>query len=174
MSHGFDLDFARTQPPRPWAAWLLLAVGLAAALWAGSAWLAAGAEHQGQVQRLETLRQARPAAILTTRPAKKDAAAQTVALRQLDLPWGGLLASLESTRPDGIALLSLEADARHGQLSLTAEAKDYAAMIDYYRRLQATPGLRDATLTQHGIREDGQAQPVRFTLRARWAGEAAP
>lgn len=174
MRRGLGLDFARAPARHAWWAWALLLLGLPAALLAGRDYQAASDVRDQQRTRLTALQQA---AAPVARPARRDAAAQAGqaaldrAVAQLDKPWGELLATLQSTRPASIGLLGLEADARRGQFTLSAEARDYPAMIDYFRRLQETPGLHGVTLTQHGVREDRTATPVRFILRGRWGGQ---
>lgn len=173
---GLDLDFARTRPRRPVWAWLLLLAGVAAVAWTGQAYdraMHARDEAQARVDRLARVRPVQPVRPAPDRVADAARTAQAAAMRQLGLPWGELFTTLQVTRPAHIGLLGLEADGRRGQLTLTAEARDYPAMIDYYRRLQTTAGLADITLTQHGVREDGKAEPVRFVLRGRWGGRGA-
>ncbi len=175
---GLGLDFARLRPPRPWWAWLLLAAGVLAALATVQDQRAAEQRRDAARQRLQTLQSLAPAARPQRRDPAREAegAARAHARRALDMPWGELLSTLQRTRPASIALLTLEADALRGSLLLTGEAADYPAMLDYYAVLQEVPGLAEISLAQHGIREDGQARPVRFTLRGRWgtpsAGEA--
>lgn len=170
---GLDLDFARTRPRRPAWAWLLLLAGVAAAAWVGQSYdraTRAKAEAQARVDRLERARPVQARALARDRKDDASRTAQVTAARQLETPWGELFATLQATRPANIGLLGLDADGRRGQLNLTAEAKDYPAMIDYYRRLQTTAGLADITLTQHDVMEDRNAEPVRFVLRGRWGG----
>jgi len=172
---GLGLDFARPRPRAPSWAWLLLAGGLAAGLWMGQQYRQAERELAAAQSRLQGLRVSAP----TTRVQRPDPAleaqraARAEARRALDMPWDELLSTLQRTRPQGIALLGLEADARRGTLTLTAEARDYPAMIDYYAHLQALPVLANVSLAQHGFQDDGQARPVRFVLRGRWGQPAA-
>lgn len=170
---GLGLDFAHPHARKPWWAWLALAAGLAAAAWTGREYERAMQDNAAVRQSVQALRAARPVRAVVQRrdPAAEAAlAARQSALRQMEMPWGALLTTLQRTRPADIGLIGLEAEGRRGILTLTAEARDYPAMIDYYRRLQGVPGLSGVTLTQHGMRQDGNAQPVRFVLRGRWGG----
>ncbi len=154
---------------------MLLALGLAAGLWMGQQYRLAERELAAAQSRLQGLR----VTAATTRTPRRDPgreadqAARAEARRALDMPWGELLSTLQRTRPQDIALLGLEADARRGTLTLTAEARDYPAMIDYYAQLQSLPGLAIVSLAQHGFQDDGDARPVRFILRGRWGEPAA-
>lgn len=172
---GLGLDFARPRTRAPWWAWALLSAGLAAALWVTQQYRLAERELTAVQTRLQAL-QATPAPTRIQRrdPVQEaDLAARAAARHALDMPWGELLATLQSTRPPDIALLGLEADADRGTLTVTAEARDYTAMIDYYAQLQSAPGLADISLAQHGFQDYGQARPVRFVLRGRWGEPAA-
>lgn len=172
---GLGLDFAQPRPGAPWWAWLLLLAGIVTVAWEGMAYrqaeqAAAAARSEWASLQIVT----RTAPKLRRDPAREADAANRVAARQaLDRPWGAFLTALQQARPDDIALLALEADARRGLFSLTAEAPDYPAMIAYYGTLRDTAGLREVVLAQHGYREDGQARPVRFVLRGRWAEAGA-
>lgn len=172
---GLGLDFAQPRPRAPWWAWLLLLTGIVIAVWGGMAYRQA--EQAAAAARSEwasLLSVTRGAAKVRRDPAREADAANRAAARQaLERPWGDFLTALQQARPDDIALLALEADARRGQFSLTAEAPDYPAMIAYYGTLRDTAGLREVVLAQHGYREDGQARPVRFVLRGRWAEAVA-
>lgn len=167
---GLGLDFAHPRPRMPWWAWALLAMGVVTGLWVGQQYRLTGQELAAAESRLQGLRASSSTPRIQRRdPAlEADRAARAEARRALDRPWGELLSALQRTRPQGIALLGLEADARRGTLSLTAEARDYPTMIEYYALLQALPGLANVSLAQHGYRDDGNARPVRFILRGRW------
>lgn len=172
---ALGLDFARPRPRAPWWAWLLLALGLAAGLWVGLQYRQAERELAAAQTRLQGLRASSSTPRVQRRdPAlEADRAARAEARRALDMPWGEILSTLQRTRPQAIALLGLEADARRGTLTLTAEARDYPAMIEYYALLQSMPRLADVSLAQHGYQDDGNARPVRFVLRGRWGQPVA-
>jgi hypothetical protein len=178
MSRGLGLDFARPHARRPVLAWLLLAAGLAAAAWAARGYGEADRARMAARTRLEQLRrQAYPAARVRPDPAAEAGrSAREAALGQIEMPWGDFFSLLQSTRPHGIGLVALDADGRRGRFTLTAEAKDYPAMIDYYRELQGNADLARVTLTQHGMQQDGGIEAVRFVLRGQWGKlpEGAP
>jgi Tfp pilus assembly protein PilN len=86
----------------------------------------------------------------------------------LQLPWGKLLQSLEQTYPGHIALLSLEADERRNEATLTAEARNAEAMLAYLEVLKAPPGLKTVVLASHEIQEEDEQRPLRFVVRLGW------
>ena len=168
---GLGLDFAQPHPRRPWWAWLALAAGIAAVAWTGREYgrtMDAQAAARASLQAQRLAQPQRAAAQRRDPAAEAQLAARQLAIRQMEMPWGALLSTLQRTRPATIGLIGLEAEGRRGLLTLTAEAKDYPAMLDYYRRLQGAPGLSEITLIQHALRQDGNARPVRFVLRGHW------
>lgn len=172
---GLGLDFALPGPRAPWWAWLLLLAGVVVAALVGLVYRQAeqkAAAARSEWSSLQSMTRGVPK--VRRDPARQaDVESREAARQALDRPWGDFLTALQQARPDDIALLALEADARRGQFSLTAEAPDYPAMIAYYGTLRDTAGLREVVLAQHGYREDGQARPVRFVLRGRWAEAVA-
>lgn len=183
MSRALPLDFTARPDRPPFWAWLLLAVGGVCALMAAQAYLAAEAARVEARSRLAAQEQAvRPKPNKPTRPDARAEARQRLeqaARHQLDLPWAGLVDSLQRTRPADVAFLAVNADGRRGDFQINAEARDHEEMLDYLRRLQSAEGLRDVVLTQHErVDSDGMAA-VRFTLHGTWsrpggpAGEAA-
>lgn len=170
------IDFAASPGAAPWWTWPLLSLGVLAAAWTGiEAHLARQEVEQARTRlhALQTILQARRPAPRRDAAAEAAAAQRAAARRSLELPWGGFLSTLQRTRPDDIALLALEADARQGRFDLTAEARGPAEMVAYFETLAATPGLAEVSLAQHDYREDGQARPVRFVLRGRWLAATA-
>ena len=170
------LDFFAPAARPAWFAWLLLGLGLAAAVWTLQTLQAATAEQQRAETRLASLRG--PAAMRQAKPARKpvreDASgllrqrADAAARDQLQLPWARLLETLQDTRTSEIALLSLEADGRRGDFTLAALAKNHAAMLDFLEALQQAPGFAQVSLTRHELRDLDGEQRVHFTLRGDW------
>lgn len=169
-----NLDFtAPGARPGP-ISWLLLALGLIAVAAVGLAWQAADDAAQDAQTRLAGMR-----AAPTAKPAKTRNSVDPAALarqredgnarRALALPWTRLLTVLQDTRPDDIAFLELDADGRRGDFQLTADAKSYRAMLDYYRAMQAEPAFKAVSLVRHELREIDGVQGVNFSLRGEWS-----
>ena len=170
------LDFFAPAARPVWFAWLLLGLGLMAALWTLQTWEAATAEHH----RAETELASRhsPASTRQTqstrKPNREEASvlnrqrADATARDQLHLSWARLLETLQAARTPEIALLSLEADGRRGDFTLAALAKNHAAMLDFFDSLQHAPGFAQVSLTRHELRDLEGEQRVHFTLRGDW------
>lgn len=162
------LDFLHPSPRPHWAGWLLLAVGLGAAGWAG----VRGEEAE---RALKTAIAEAPASTATAAPrtaghARGNAAdnAAAAARAQLDAPWGDLFVRLETARVARIALLSLEADARRPEATLMAEARTVKDMFGWIEKLKDESGFASVVLASHAVQANDPQQPVRFVLRLRW------
>lgn len=132
-------------------------------------------ETQQLEARMEKLKRASPAprqAALTAEDARRMQEelkfAEGVA-EQLTMPWEALFRALEAAAMRDVALLSLEPEAKRRTLRITAEAKSKDAMLKYFRRLSDNSMLLDVHLVEHQVRPD-PGQPVRFSVKASWAG----
>jgi len=86
----------------------------------------------------------------------------------LNLPWNALFADIEASASDQVALLEVEPDPEKSTLTITAEAKDFNAMLSYMRRLQTRGSIKDVYLKSHEIDLKSAEVPVRFVLVASW------
>ncbi len=96
------------------------------------------------------------------------AAAASAVTAQLAAPWADLFAAVEAAARDDVALLALQADPASGGVRLSGEARNFAALMAYVRRLKAAPALRDVILTGHEVRQHDPQRPVSFALSAKW------
>lgn len=80
--------------------------------------------------------------------------------------WEALLGSLEKAGDDSVTLLGLEPGAR--DISITGEARNIAASLDYAQRLQQAPVFAEVHPVKHEVVGEHPYRPVRFTLSARW------
>lgn len=161
------LDFAHPEPRPGWLGWILLALGLAAALWAGWRYQGEAQKRQEAQARLAAMEPARSKA---QRPAGgRESALAAGARKVLAADWSGLLARLETSRSKQIALLALEADGAQGELRLEGNAKNLAAMLDYVQALEGA-GLGSVRLVSHTAMEEEGQEYVRFVAQARWGG----
>jgi hypothetical protein len=166
--HRIELDFLRTRPKVPLAAWLLLAAGagfLMLVIW----------QHGlvTEAMRLETARAAqlaREAKLAGMRQPGRTARVEAGQVDQdlLERRWGELFLALERSRPAKVALLDLEADGRKSLVMLTAEARTPAQMLDYVNALRTQPGLSGVTLTSHMVDDENPQRPVQFAVRFNW------
>jgi|AP12_2_1047962.scaffolds.fasta_scaffold16496_2 Tfp pilus assembly protein PilN len=91
-------------------------------------------------------------------------------LRQLALPWGAIIESVEEANTADVALLQLQPDAEQRQLRLGAEARSRQAMLEYLQRLAAARGLTEVHVVSHQVRLEDPQRPVRFTVQASLKG----
>lgn len=123
--------------------------------------------------RLETVRKstekARPTeASGADRQLSSDLSRALTVSAELNLPWERLFASLEESAGRDVSLLNLEPDAVKHTLALSAEARNFKAMLEFYRRLQAQTNLRDVNLHAHQTNEQDEERPIRFRITCSW------
>ncbi|NMG46165.1 pilus assembly protein [Aromatoleum toluvorans] len=175
-----ELDFRRS-PATGAAGWALLAAGVVLAgtvLWAGVQIRDEVAAQEASARQIlaslpEPLRNVQPTAVGGMERDGALAGMQRVQESIDNRPWQSLFATLEALASKDIALLSLTPDARKHQVRITAEARDLGAMLDYHRKLEDTPALRDVSLVNHEFAEQVQGRPVRFSLLASWVTDHA-
>ncbi|MGF6935657.1 Tfp pilus assembly protein PilN [Paraburkholderia sp. UCT70] len=125
-------------------------------------------QAEQDVQRHRLLARSHPAAVKQT-PAAKLAQSQSLAvLRELTVPWQDLLSIVEDYPKHDVALIGIDQSPAQSQIRITAEAKDFDAMIAYLRYLQASVLLREAVLNNHVVETNEPGTPVRFQITAVW------
>lgn len=162
-----DLDFLAAPRRRRWPGLALLGVSLAIA-----GILALGyRETRDELAALQAQRELLPAAARPLRSLAPERAAEQVktaraVVRQLALPWGGLIVLLEEASTADVALLTLQPDAEQRVLRLSGEARDREAMFEYLQRLSAAPALAEVHLVSHQVQRDAAGHPIQFSVQA--------
>jgi len=108
----------------------------------------------------------RQAAQATPRRLEEEAKSVEAVLRQLALPWGTIIETVESASTSDVAILQLQPDAPQRQLRLGAEARTQQAMLDYLRRLSAAESLADVHVVSHQVQVEDPNRPIQFTVQA--------
>ena len=173
---ALELDFIKQSRRPNLAGWLLLLAG-AALLTAVMSWgenvlkprseqseaLLASLRHEQQGSRRQTSVNAGDKELAT------DWARAMGVANDLNQPWDRLFVTLEKAAGKDVSLLTLEPDAIKHALALTAEARNFRAMLDFYRRLQLQPILREVNLQAHQVNEQDTERPIRFRITGQWA-----
>jgi hypothetical protein len=166
-----DVDLSPTRRRVPRTGLALLGAGALAVAVAGAQLQAASAERQREAHALQALQREATAAGSGAAPASaqelRAARATAGVVRELQLPWAALLASLEAVAGRNVALLAVEPSALRQEVRITAEAKTSGAMLDYLDALRAQ-SLREVVLVSHQVQTHTPGAPVRFQARARW------
>jgi hypothetical protein len=170
-----DLDFAPARRRRPGAlGWILLAIGLLAAGFAGyDLWMAERdlGEREALVARLRTeLRQERPQqAVRNAVPvsAEEREPAERVS-SALNADWAAFFTDLEGASHPEVALLEIQGDAARGSLRVVGEAQSVEAAFAWLEQLQRAGMLREARIDSHEWVTQGPQMVVRFVLTAQW------
>ena len=108
----------------------------------------------------------RPVRALPRERLQAESKAADLVVRQLTVPWAGLVAALEKAATPNTALLQLQPDADQRRLRLTAEARDREAMFAYVQRLEGSPALADVHLVSHQVQNEDPQRPIQFSLQA--------
>lgn len=108
----------------------------------------------------------RPARVATRERLSEEAKSVEAVLRQLALPWGAIIQSVENAATSDVAVLQMQPDAQQRQLRLGAEARNQAAMVEYVRRLAAAKGLAEVHVASHHVQMEHPQRPVQFTVQA--------
>jgi hypothetical protein len=166
-----ELDYVAA-PRRPRALGLLvLAIGIAVA----AGLLERYRTVSEDLQRIETgrvLLGPTARALRERSPQRLDEEAKRVeaVLRQLAMPWGAIIESVEEATTEDVALLQLQPDAQQRQLRLGAEARSQQAMLEYLHRLSAGRALSAVHVVSHQVQIDDPHRPLRFTVQASLKG----
>ena len=163
-----ELDFLHETPRLPQLAWLLFAAGIALAVLSMYRYVKAEQALAGERAIAASLTAKRPASKVERLIRPNLAEVATSDREQLDTPWDALFVRLEQNHPKGIALVSLEANGRKREATLTVEAKKPDVMLDYVEKLRNQHGLAAVVLSSHEVRIDDPQQPLRFVVRLRW------
>jgi len=168
------LDFIQPRrPASPWG-WVLLGFGLllCAAL---LQWRYGTLEPQLQTERkqLHNLQRDRAtpsvaAGRLSDKQLKEDWIFASKVALELSAPWSELLTVFEGASKQPVALLSVELDGVRQDVLINAEARNYEAMLNYYRYLQQQALLTSVALQAHQVNQQDQDKPVRFRITAQW------
>jgi len=162
-----ELDYVASpwRPAWPGLVLLVLALGLAGEL------ALRYRDARADLARLETqaglVRPAgRPARAAPKERLDEQVKSAEAVVRELTLPWAGLIGALEQAATRDVAILQLQPDAEQRLLRLTAEARNRDAMFAYLRRLGAARELADVVLLSHQVQREDPQQPIQFSVQA--------
>ncbi|MFZ5555545.1 MAG: PilN domain-containing protein [Pseudomonadota bacterium] len=175
MTPRLDLNFAappRTTGPLGRA---LLALGLAAALASGLAWVEADGQRSTRDDAVDGMKKllarqgvrlAAPAVLNEDTRAEIQRA--NAVIDRIAVPWNALFRDLELAADGNVALLAVEPDAGKRSVKIDGEAKDLAAVLAYVARLEAAPALSGVLLASHALKDSGGQRPVAFSVTGQW------
>jgi Tfp pilus assembly protein PilN len=146
--------------------WMALVISLFVTLGLLSHYIKLKDERQN-IQSILAKQQARTPEISISSDGKKLQAqmeSASLAIEQLSFPWDKLFHALESSTNEDVVLLAVQPNVTSGSISLNAEARDWDAMLDYIRRLEANSFFSNVQLLNHQVQHDDPQQSVRFTL----------
>lgn len=173
MMPRLNIDFARRRAGLPRAGVTLLSVALAMLMLVGHGMWLAYEDHERARGELDDLTHRvsvhKPHDRAVSTPAAQLAAKQSrVILSELTVPWQDLLAIVEGYPGHDVALIGIDQNPMQAQIRITAEAKDFDAMVGYLKYLQSSALLREAALNTHLVETTVPGMPVRFQITAMW------
>jgi hypothetical protein len=165
-----DLRFAPSPVVRPLGLVLFVAGIIAAA----AAWIEFDTLEQrsaaARQRKLESESTPPPTAVLN--PSARISERLSASVRsELGTPWAQLFVALDQSTSPRVRLLSLEPDARSGQLTVVGLADDPGAAFDYLERLGRELGEK-AVLKSQERATDIESSTVRFVAALRWLAPA--
>jgi len=170
-----DIDFGRHRSARGWTGWLLALAGAAACGLVAMEIDRVDAAAQSLEREARTLvRRTGPASAAPVATGDLPALARRISaanrvVERLDEPWLDLLAAVEATAHERVALLSFEPDAAKRTVRIGGEARDTQALGEYVEKVAGRAPLAGVHLSQHELRDERGITLVRFTLTASWA-----
>jgi Tfp pilus assembly protein PilN len=173
MIPRLHIDFSQRRARTATSGMILLCAAAVLLLASGVRLCQAYGENDRAQAALEALRQQTLATRHVTKappaPAVKLAEKQSQSiLRELTVPWQDLFSIVEDYPDHDVALIGIDQNPAQSQIRITAEAKDFDAMIAYLKYLQASLLLREAVLNDHLIETNVPGKPVRFQITAVW------
>jgi hypothetical protein len=170
------LDYQHSSRPFPWLGLGMLASALLALALMGGyyrelsqriEWWETRVDHDER-QSSHRARALRPATAEAAREQALEVQHANQVLRQLSLPWDTLFRAVESSGSKNVALLSMEPDIRKGTVTISAEAKNFDAMLEYIRQLGKRDVFGSVLLQNHQVQQADPEKPIRFSLLAVW------
>ncbi|MDO3527962.1 hypothetical protein ACNRBH_14660 [Ralstonia pseudosolanacearum] len=173
MMSPLNIDFARRRTGPTTAGVALVIAAALLLLFAGDAlWRAYRNNDRARAELAAVAASApvktRAAKLEPTALEKRTAKDSRAVLSELTVPWQDLLAIVEGYRGHDVALIGIDQMPAQGQIRVTAEAKDFEALIGYLKYLQESRLLREAALNTHLIETTVPGVPVRFQVTAVW------
>jgi len=177
---ALHLDYQRSSRPFPWFGLGMLASALVALALTGGYYrelsqrIVLWEARMDHDERLSShrARALRPASAASAREQRLEVQHANQVLRQLSLPWDTLFRAVESSGGKHIALLSMKPDIRKGTVTISAEAKNFNAMLEYMRQLGKRDVFASVLLQDHQVQQADPEHPIRFSLVAIWKVDA--
>jgi hypothetical protein len=174
------LDYQRSNKPVPWLGLALLVVALATLAVTGSYYRTLNQQivyWESKTDRLERLSSHRIHALPALTEQEMRAQVLEVkqanqVVRQLTLPWNALFKAVEISGGNDIALLSMEPDMQKGTVTISGEAKNLKALLNYVKQLSAREVFGNVFLQNHKIQQTDPEKPLHFSLLAYRRGTA--
>jgi hypothetical protein len=175
-----DFDFSGRPGLLSRLGYLLLLLAVLAAAWVGHLYMSASQQLETSEAKWRSLQKARRSDASNPRQRadweqlQAELKAANRVIGRLSMPWDALFQQVEATVDEQITLLAVEPDTEKREVRITAEAKSFNAMLDYFKRVRAVPLFREAHVINHQIQQQDPQRPVRFIVTAQWLEIGSP
>ena len=173
-----DLDFQRAETRGRFLRFVLLALGVLAALACVARFETLRKESTLWEAKLDDLTQLAKRKTVPLTVANRDGKLPVeeirranVVLEQMAVPWGVLFSELEATAGDGLALLAIQPDVASRQVRIGGVASNFSAVTQFVTRLEAQPHLGSVHLVEHEMRQSTPGKPIAFSVLAAWVDQ---
>lgn len=167
-----NLEFVPRRASAVSIASLLAATALALAL---GAWhysmageIAAHALRKASLERTAIRTSPAPDARTKDGDIEQEVRAARRVIGQMTVPWDVLFRQIEIATDESVALLGVQPDPAAGRVTISGEAKNLNAVLEYTRRLEKSGVLRGVVVLGHSMKDDAPAGIVAFSLSAAW------
>lgn len=145
--------------------WVALAISVVILTCTGSFYLWLESERRAIAPQLVAQRASQlPQTNKRKSYSSKEMAAASAAITQLAAPWDRTFMLIERTLTSDVAYLQISPDPLKGTVSITAEARNVAAMLAYFGRISGRDDVDRATLMNHQVVTTNQISHVRFAV----------
>jgi Tfp pilus assembly protein PilN len=166
-----ELDHLAPRKSPRWAGYALLAVALGVAAEMTQRYHDTKVELEAELATQGVVRAERPAPQKVPKQRLDEQVKEVEnVMRQLTLPWGELIETVEKAGSNDIAILQLQPEAQQRVLRITGEARSQEAMVDYLKRLAEARGFAYVHLLSHQVQQDDPHKPVQFAAQASFKG----
>jgi Tfp pilus assembly protein PilN len=156
-----------------WQPLVMLGVGLATAALAVAEWEFTARRVTEWEDHVAVVQRSLQGGSTSTRPGDSARAAEEVraanrVIAALTIPWHDLFRDVEAAADPSVSLLAIQPDPASRALRITGNARDFAAVLAYVRRLESAPALSGVHVVRHEMKARDGGLPVEFIVQGTW------
>lgn len=161
------LQAAATSAALKWLVLIFAAGALALLMWQ-SASLRSQADALRRASQPEIHRTSAPARPPPSADQLEELEAARSILRRLAVPWADLFDTLKSSKPQGLALVSVEPSSDLKRIEIVARTGTYLDAVTFVNRLAATSTFGGVLITRESRRNTNGLPEWEVAIQAKW------